>query len=133
MKTQEKMELLKEYIKANVAPILVDFIQKDFLEDAVVIDSKCRKEELNEIYEGEKTLAPKWYQKLINENKKILVINNIDSISIEEQNKFIELIKYRKVSTFELPQDIRIIIIAKEVNAEKINKEIYSLTACIGG
>ena len=131
MNNKEKNKILKEYIKINIAPILVDFIEKDFFNDKVVINSNCKKEELNEIYENEKTLPPKWYQELINKNKKILIINNLDSISNEEQKKFIEILKYRKVSTFELPQDVRIIITANEVN--NIDKEIFNLVLYIGG
>ena len=131
MSDKEKNKMLKEYIKLNIAPILVDFIEKDFINDKVVISSNCKKEELNEIYEQEKTLPPKWCQELINKNKKFLIIDNLDSISKEEQKKFIEILKYRKVSTFELPQDVRIIITANEVN--NIDKEIFNLVLYIGG
>ena len=116
MTNKKQIEMLKEYLKVNIAPILVDFITKDFFEDKVVIDSKCNKEELNEIYDKEKILPPKWYSKLI-----------------EEQKKFIEILKYKKVSTFKLPEDIRIIITANKINKDKIAQEIFELTSCIGG
>ena len=133
MSDKEKNKMLKEYIKLNIAPILVDFIEKDFINDKVVISSNCKKEELNEIYEQEKTLPPKWYQELINKNKKILIINNLDSISNEEQKKFIEILKYRKVSTFKLPQDVRIIITTTKKVKNNIDKEIFNLVLYIGG
>ena len=63
MKDKDKNKMLKEYIKINIAPILVDFIDKDFFNNKVVINSNCRKEELNEIYEKEKILPPRWKNK----------------------------------------------------------------------
>ena len=68
-----------------------------------------------------------------NKDIKILVIDKIDSISKEEQVKFIEILKYRKVSTFELPKDIVIIVTANKISKDTINEEIYSLLAHIGG
>ena len=77
-------------------------------------------------------MPPKWYNELVtNNNSKVLVIDLIDSINKEEQLKFIELLEYRKISTFELPKDCVIIVTAKEVNKDKISEEIYSLVAQI--
>ena len=132
MNKKEKMKMLKEYMKINIMPILVDFIDKDFFENKVVIDANCKKEDLIETYEKEKKLPPKWYQELINKNIKILIIDNIDSISKEEQKKFIEILKHRKTSVFEIPKDVVIIVTAKQTK-NKVSQEIFSLTTFIGG
>ena len=129
---ENKKELLMSYIKANVAPILVDFISGKDIPGAIVISADVDAKELNGHYEGANYMPPTWYNELItNNNSKVLVINLIDSINKEEQLKFIELLKYRKVSTFELPTDCVIIVTAKEVNKDKISEEIYSLVAQI--
>ena len=129
---ENKKELLMSYIKANVAPILVNFISGKDIPGAIVISADVDAKELNGHYEGANYMPPKWYNDLItNNNSKVLVINLIDSINKEEQLKFIELLKYRKVSTFELPTDCVIIVTAKEVNKDKISEEIYSLVAQI--
>lgn len=131
---ENKKELLLSYVKTNVAPILVDFIFGEDLEDAVVLDSKIDVKELNGYYEGINFVAPKWLSDLMNTNTgKMLVIDNLDSISKEEQIKFVEILKYRKVSTFELPKNLVIIVTAKNINSDTINREIYSLVAHIGG
>ena len=62
---------------------------------------------------------------------KILVIDNIDSISKEEQLKFSELLEHRKISTFNLPDNCVIIVTAKNINKDTINEEIFSLVARI--
>ena len=129
---ENKKELLMSYIKANVAPILVDFISGKDIPGAIVISADVDAKELNGHYEGANYMPPTWYNELItNNNSKVLVINLIDSINKEEQLKFIELLKYRKISTFELPKDCVIIVTAKEVNKDKISEEIYSLVAQI--
>ena len=129
---KNKKELLMSYIKANVAPILVNFISGKDIPGAIVISADVDAKELNGHYDGADYMPPKWYNELVtNNNSKVLVIDLIDSINKEEQLKFIELLEYRKISTFELPKDCVIIVTAKEVNKDKISEEIYSLVAQI--
>ena len=129
---ENKKELLMSYIKANVAPILVNFISGKDIPGAIVISADVDIKELNGHYDGADYMPPKWYNELVtNNNSKVLVIDLIDSINKEEQLKFIELLEYRKVSTFELPKDCVIIVTAKEVIKDKISEEIYSLVAQI--
>ena len=129
---ENKKELLMSYIKANVAPILVNFISGKDIPGAIVISADVDAKELNGHYDGADYMPPKWYNELVtNNNSKVLVIDLIDSINKEEQLKFIELLEYRKISTFELPKDCVIIVTAKEVNKYKISEEIYSLVAQI--
>lgn len=129
---ENKKELLMSYIKANVAPILVNFISGKDIPGAIVISADVDAKELNGHYDGADYMPPKWYNELVtNNNSKVLVIDLIDSINKEEQLKFMELLEYRKISTFELPKDCVIIVTAKEVNKDKISEEIYSLVAQI--
>ena len=129
---ENKKELLMSYIKANVAPILVNFISGKDIPGAIVISADVDAKELNGHYDGADYMPPKWYNELVaNNNSKVLVIDLIDSINKEEQLKFIELLEYRKISTFDLPKDCVIIVTAKEVNKDKISEEIYSLVAQI--
>ena len=129
---KDKKEMLLSYIKANVAPILVDFIDGKDIPGAIGIPADVDAKELNGHYDGADYMPPKWYNEIVtNNNSKVLVIDLIDSTNKEEQLKFIELLEYRKISTFELPKDCVIIVTAKEVNKDKISKEIYSLVAQI--
>jgi len=125
------IEFLKEYIKANVCPILIDFLESSYIPNCILLSSNIDLKELDGYYENENYLPPKWYSKLINDNKNVIVIDNIDSIDKNEQDKFLELIKYRKVSTFDLPSDVVIIITAKNINKDTISKNIYDLVAHI--
>ena len=122
----DKKELLLEYLKINIGPILEDILFGSDIEDAVILPSNISRDELRGYYEGVNYVPPKWFDEL--KKKKILVIDNIDLIDKEEQIKFIEILKYRKISTFEIDKDIRIIVTAKNINKNTINSEIYSLS-----
>ncbi len=129
---KNKKEIFLSYIKANVVPILVDFMSGKDLPDATILSSNIDVKELNGHYEGKNFVPPKWLNEILNSNtSKILVIDKIDIISKEEQMKFVEILKYRKVSTFEFPKNCIIIVTANEINKDKINEEILSLVAQI--
>ena len=129
-----KRELLMSYIKSNVAPILVDFIDGNNIPNSVVLPANLEISELNGHYENIEFVSPEWLNKIKNSNiSTILVIDKIDSIPPIEQTKFVEILKYRQVSTFELPKNTVIVVTAKEINENTINEEIYSLVAHIKG
>ena len=129
-----KRELLMSYIKSNVAPILVDFIDGNNIPNSVVLPANLETSELNGHYDNIEFHPPEWLNKLKSYNTPIiLVIDKIDSIPKNEQTKFVEILKYRQVSTFELPKNTVIVITAKEINENTINEEIYSLVAHIKG
>lgn len=129
---KDKKEMLLSYIKANVAPILVDFIDGKDIPGAIVIPADVDAKELNGHYESTDFNPPEWLKKLEPTSAPtILIIDKIDSISKDEQLKFVEILKYRQVSTFELPNNTVIVVTANEINKDKINEEILSLVARI--
>ncbi len=126
---EDKKEMLISYLKANVAPILIDFMFGEDFDDAVVLPANLDVKELNGHYEGVDFLPPKWLDEILHSNKRLLVIDRIDTIPKEEQMKFCELLEYRKISTFDLPKNCVIIVTANEINKDKINEEVFSLVA----
>ena len=125
-------EILKSYIKSNVAPILINFLNGKDIPNSILLPSNVNISELNGHYENDEFLPPNWLIQITNSSKQgILVIDKIDEISKKEQLKFVELLKYRQVSTFKLPESTIIIVTAKEINKNTINEEIYSLVAHI--
>lgn len=127
-----RKEMLLSYVKANVTPILEDFIFGNDISNAIVLPSEIENAELNGHYEETEFVPPKWLNEILKtKDSKILVIDKIDNISKEEQLKFCELLEYRKISTFELPKNCVIIVTANEINKEKISEEIFSLVALV--
>ena len=128
----KKVEEFLEYVKANVVPVMVDFIEGEDIKGATVLNASIGVQELNGHYEEENYLPPRWLEDLKKEeSRKVLVIDKIDSINKEEQLKFKEILKYKKVSTFEIPDECLIIVTAKKINKETIEEEILSLVAKI--
>ena len=131
---KERLSLLENYIKTGVAPLLVEDIPSNSFSNSVVLKSNIDKSELNGHYENVEFCPPTWYKELLEKSKSehvILVIENINDISLEEQNKFIEILKYNKISTFELPKNCLIIVTCSDLNNKKISEEVYSLLAQI--
>lgn len=129
----KKRELLMGYLKSNVVPILVDFIDGNSISDSVVLPANIEITELNGHYDNTEFRSPEWLNKLENSTSTILVIDKIDSIPLMEQTKFVEILKYRQVSTFELPKNTVIVVTAECINKNTINEEIYSLVAHVRG
>lgn len=131
---KERLSLLENYIKTGVAPLLAPDILSNSFSNSVILKSNIDKSELNGHYENVEFCPPTWYKELLEKSKSghvILVIENINDISLEEQNKFIEILKYNKISTFELPKNCLIIVTCSDLNNKKISEEIYSLLAQI--
>jgi len=128
---KEKIKQLDAYIKSGVSPILIENIPIEVFEDEIIIDSNCDRKLLNGHYEGINFVAPEWYNQLINKTNPILIINEINKISTNEQIKFGEILKYKKVSTFELPKNCIIIVTCSNIKDNPINEKIYSLFAQI--
>lgn len=128
---KDKLKILSEYIKSGISPILVENISLLEFEDAVIIEGDCGKELLNGHYEEINFVAPNWYNELIKKNTPILVINEINKVSTEEQIKFGEILKYKKVSTFKLPENCITIVTYSNLKENPINESIYSLLAQI--
>lgn len=128
---KEKILSLEKILKSGINTVLIEDIDFDFLYDYVLLDADCDNKELNGHYENIEFVAPEWYKTLIIKKNPILVIKEINKLSLEEQIKFVEILKYKKISTFELPKNTIIIVTCKNLKNYKINEEIYSLVAHI--
>ena len=131
---KERLNLLENYIKAGINPLLIENLPSNFINDYVVLKADIDRSELNGHYENTEFCPPLWYKELLDRSKTndaILVIENINDIPIEEQTKFIEILKYKKISTFELPKNCLIIVTCSDLTTNKINEEVYSLLAKI--
>lgn len=131
---KERFNLLENYIKSGISPLLVQNIPSNSFKNSVVIKANIDRSELNGHYENIDFCPPLWYKELIEKSKintTVLVIENINEIKLEEQTKFIEILKYKKISTFELPKNCLVIVTCSNLTTNKINEDVYSLLAQI--
>ena len=130
MQNQIKQLLLK-YINVGMKNILLEDIPNERFKNNVILASSCDISLLNGHYEGEEFVAPKWYIELSKKKNPLLVIENINDIDVNDQKKFIEILKYRKISTFDLPRNCVVILTCSNLKSKPINEEVYSLVVHI--
>ena len=127
---KEQVDLLGEYIKAGLSAILIEEIPENAIKKgAVVLEADCSKAELMGHYENLEFIAPEWYKKLMDSSKEhtpVLIIKDINKIPEEEQRKFIELFKYRKVYVHKLPENCMIFATYSNLEERPIQEELYS-------
>lgn len=127
---KEQVDLLGEYIKAGTSAILIEEIPENAIKKgAVILEADCSKAELMGHYENLEFIAPEWYNKLMESSKShtpVLIIKDINKIPEEEQRKFIELFKYRKVYVHKLPENCMIFATYSNLEERPIQEELYS-------
>ena len=127
---KEQVDLLGEYIKAGTSAILIEEIPENAIKKgAVVLEADCSEAELMGHYENLEFIAPEWYKKLMDSSKEhtpVLIIKDINKIPEEEQRKFIELFKYRKVYVHKLPENCMIFATYSNLEERPIQEELYS-------
>lgn len=128
---KDQILMLEGLLKSGISPILLEDISADFFDNAIVLESDTDISLLNGHYEGVEFVAPDWYNELLKKENPILIINNINKIPLSEQTKFVEILKYKKISTFDLPESCIILVTCSNLKENKLNEEIYSLMAHI--
>ena len=117
------LEAIKECIIDYSSPI---FIIGDIdlnVKESTVIDANTPKENL--IIMGRE---PAWVRKVFNNRNKeenILIIKNFDDLNLDRQALFMDIIRYNKVSSIDLPNNLKIIINAKKKT--KIHPRIFEM------
>lgn len=127
----DRIKMLEGILKSGISPILLEDFPVSVFQDAVILESNCDVSELNGHYEETEFCPPEWYKKLTSKDNAVLVINNINKIPTDEQIKFVEIFKYNKISTFELPKNCIVIATASNLKENPINEQVYSLMAHI--
>lgn len=134
MSKQDRLDMITTFIKAYTVPLLMENISADiFNRNSVILPARIDISELNGHYEEMEFIPPIWYQELEKykeDNYSFLVISDLSNLPKEEQLKFGEILKYKKVGVFELPQNCVIIITAQNIE-QTISNEIYSMVAVV--
>ena len=128
--SQERLDLLEKYIEIGGCNLLIPGVPSVVFENSIILKANIDKKELNGHYEEMTFCPPTWYKELIDKSKEsytILIIDNINEVDEDEQVKFIEILKYKKIATFELPKNCLVIVTCLDLNTRKINDEVYSL------
>lgn len=110
----KKMQVVKESIIDYAMPLFIVGECNLFTEqNATVISATCEKENFA-IVTGH---TPKWILEVSNKadtNNNTLVITDIEKITVDEQEKFLEILKENQVSSVKLPKNLKIVMLSKE-------------------
>ena len=127
---KEQVDLLGEYIKAGKSAVLIEELPESVIEKgAIVINSDCSSSELMGYFDNLEYIVPEWYNKLMESSKihtPVLIIKDINKVPEEEQRKFIELLKYKKVYVNKIPENCMIFVTYSDLKENPIEEEIYS-------
>ena len=132
---KEQVDLLGEYIKAGKSAVLIEELPESVIEKgAIVINSDCSSSELMGYFDNLEYIVPEWYNKLMESRKihtPVLIIKDINKVPEEEQRKFIELLKYKKVYVNKIPENCMIFVTYSDLKENPIEEEVYSFMAHI--
>ena len=132
---KRQVDLLGEYIKAGKSAVLIEEIPESVIrKGAIVINSDCSSSELMGHFDNLEYVVPEWYNKLMESSKihtPVLIIKDINKVPEEEQRKFIELLKYKKVYVNKIPENCMIFVTYSELKENPIEEEVYSFMAHI--
>jgi hypothetical protein len=102
-------------------PLIIVSDEDIALENTITINATINERDLH--------IESMWQKKIMlrHSNKHLfLVINGLDNIEADEQDKFTHLLKDRRSGTFKLPDYVQIVIPVKD--KEKVSKQIKSLS-----
>ena len=113
----------------NSWPLIIEGATSADFPNAIIIPASISSSELGVVPSESGLKYPTWAMKIMIKAKRsrriIVCIGELDEISIEDQQKFYGLIKYKGVNGFKFPECTQIIITTKD--SAKISKRIASL------
>lgn len=120
---------LKEILSNNKSwSIIIEGLDAKLIKDAVIINANINSQDLGIKIDSNGYIYPKFISELENSKTKILIIDELDEISKEEQEKFYGLIKYKGINGYKFPKETQIIITTKTNGLNKISQDILNLT-----
>lgn len=120
-----KIERLKYFLFNSTSPLYIDFLDifpELFEPNVIELSANCINDELN----GDGYEYPEWYRILLENKDKayMCLVINIKASTIEEQARFISLIKDRIYQGLELPVNCKVVVLSDAQT--KVNNELKS-------
>ena len=108
-----------------VSPVLVTGIKKEYFKNAEILPANIASKDLGIVNTCKGLKAPKWFVRVMKDDISTIVIDGIDSIDTESQEKFYELLKYKTISSIEFYKEIKIVVLYEDL--KKVSPSILSL------
>ena len=122
---------IKEAIRlSKISPVLVVGIPSDLFGKSTIIEANIPPKDLGIVYTSSGLKMPEWFFGIAKgKASHQIVIDGIDLIDKEDQEKFYELLKYKAISDIDLPSDCTIIITAE--NLKNVSETILRLSLLV--
>lgn len=112
-----------------VSPILVEGMTKEDFKNAEILPASIPSKDLGIVNTSKGLKAPKWFAHVMKSDINTIIIDGIDGIDMENQEKFYELLKYKTISSIEFYKEIKIVVLYKDL--KKVSPNIISLCQII--
>lgn len=127
---KEMKEKLLQILNANPKwPIIIEGVEIANIPYDVVIPASIPSRNLGIIPTEKGLVCPTWVKEITRLSQKqnpiILCIDGLDSILIQDQEKFYGLLKYKAINGYKFPQKTQIVITA--TNVANISEKILGL------
>ena len=131
--TQDQKQKLMEVMKNNGKwPLILEGAKAEMLKGAVVLPANTSTENLGILPAEKDYVVPTWLKQLSQKSKRLkrvfLVIDGLENINGQDQEKFYGLFKYKGVNGYNLPDNVQILIPIKLGEVDKINDKLQALS-----
>lgn len=116
------MDILEILNNNRTWPMIITGLTAKNFPTAVILPSSCPSESLAA---ENATWLKEIDEKSKNSKQIMLVIDQIDSIIEEKQEKFYGILKYKNINGINFPKNMQIVVTANDI--EKVSKRIQSL------
>ena len=111
-------ELIELQKGCNATCVVIQNEDIKELESKILVDSTCNTNDLIKIFK----------ENISNKKYDYFVIEEIDKINLNEQNKYYQIVKDREFLGYKLPEDIIIVLTVKSKETLKnISQNLYNL------
>lgn len=125
MSEESKKNFLKVLKNNTKHPIIVEGLEPRIISGAVIIPASITPFDLGSLSSDK----PAWVSKLekIKSLRKFLIIDGIDTLDDENQEKFVWLLENRQDNGYKLEESVQVLLSIKNDNLERVNQKIKSL------
>ena len=121
------IEKIRGHIKDNVTPLWLEGFAPEDFSSATKVLATAPKTEFAVFMGSNGAVYPNWYKAVMAKKQdkiNLLVFDRVDKLTEEEQERFLEIVKYRTVSNVKLPKNCVVILTTSKSNNGKINEKL---------
>ena len=112
-------------------PIIIAGISGNSLPNAIMLPATISSDQLDIVPDEEGMNYPTWIMQMMifsrKSDKVYLVIDGLDDIDFDEQEKFYGILKHKSINGYKFPDNVQIIIAIKSGNISRISDKIATL------